>query len=144
MKAREFVSQLRHADIVEAIRSAEKQTSGEIRVFVTRKPIEEPVKAAQEQFLRLGMEKTRERNGVLILVAPRVNKFAVIGDKGIHERCGQEFWERMVTEMGKHFRDAHYTQAIIHAVTTAGTQLATHFPRQNDDRNELPDEVTGD
>src|SRR3954470_789596 len=118
MKAREFVSKLRHADIVEAIKSAEKQTSGEIRVFVTRKPVQNPVTAAQEQFVKLGMEKTQERNGVLILVAPRVHKFAVIGDKGIHERCGQEFWERMVAEMGKHFRDSHYTQAIIHAVTT--------------------------
>lgn len=144
MKAREFLNQLRHQDIVEAIREAEKKTSGEIRVFITRKSIDEPVPAAQEHFTAMGMDKTRDHNGVLIFVAPRAHKFAVIGDAAVHARCGDDFWRQLAHEMSGHFRKSEFTTGIVHGVRKAGELLAQHFPRRPGDANQLPDEVESD
>ncbi len=144
MRARDFVKQLRHEEIVAAIQDAEKVTSGEIRVFITRKPVEDPVPAAQAHFIEMGMEKTRDHNGVLIFVAPRAHKFAVIGDAGVHAQCGKEFWTQLTTEMSSHFRKSDFTTGIIHGVQKAGELLARHFPRRPGDTNQLPDEVEGD
>jgi uncharacterized membrane protein len=141
MNPRDLLNQLRHDDIVAAIRAAEKKTSGEIRVFLSHQPIDDPVAAAQAQFARLGMVKTRQRNGVLIFVAPRSRKFAVIGDAGVHQLCGEAFWQALAAEMSGHFKNAEFTTGIIHAIQTAGGLLAAHFPRHPDDRNELPDQV---
>jgi uncharacterized membrane protein len=144
MKARKFLNQLQHDEIVAAIRAAERKTSGEIRVFISRRPIEDPVAAAQVHFVELGMERTRERNGVLIFVAPRTHKFAVIGDTGVHSRCGDEFWRQMAGELSAHFRRSEFTRGIVSAVRKAGELLAQHFPRGPDDKNQLPDEVARD
>jgi uncharacterized membrane protein len=144
MRARNFLTQLRHDDIVAAIRDAERRTSGEIRVFISRKVVEEPVAAAQAAFLRLGMQKTRERNAVLIFLAPRTHKFAVIGDAGVHQKCGDVFWQEMAKAMTDHFRKSEFTQGILHGIEKAGKLLAEHFPRRPDDRNKLPDGVAHD
>jgi uncharacterized membrane protein len=144
MKTGKFLKQLRHDDIVAAIGEAEQKTSGEIRVFISHKPVEAPVTVTQEHFLRLGMDKTRERNAVLIFVAPRSHKFAVIGDTAVHERCGDGFWRQLTAEMTTHFRDSHYNRALLLAVKKAGDLLAEHFPRRPDDQNELPDQVETD
>ena len=82
---KQFLNQLRHDDIVAAIRNAEQKTSGEIRVFISHKNVDDPVAAAQSHFERLGMTKTHHRNGILIFVAPRARKFAVIGDTAVHQ-----------------------------------------------------------
>jgi uncharacterized membrane protein len=144
MKPREFLDQLRHDDIVAAIRSAEEKTSGQIRVFISRKPAQDPVAAAQAHFLEMGMDKTRDRNAVLIFVAPRDHKFAVAGDTAVHARCGEGFWREMADEMSGHFRKSEFTRGIIQGIQKAGALLAAHFPRRPDDRNELPDEVERD
>lgn len=144
MKAREFLKHLRHEEIVAAIREAEKKTSGEIRVFISRKLIDDPVPVAQAHFLELGMAKTRDNNGVLIFVAPRSHKFAVIGDAGVHARCGDDFWTQLTQEMAGHFRRSEFTSGIIHGVQKAGDLLAQHFPRRLGDTNQLSDEVEGD
>jgi uncharacterized membrane protein len=144
MRAREFLSRLSNDQIVAAIREAEGKTSGEIRVFISRKEVNDPVAAAQAHFVELGMQKTRERNGVLIFVAPRAHKFAVIGDTAVHTRCGEDFWRELAAEMSKHFKGSDFTRGIIHAVSRAGELLAKHFPRRPDDVNELSDEVMGD
>lgn len=144
MKAKEFLNRLQHDEIVAAIRQAEQKTSGEIRVFVTRQEPEYPIAAAQTQFARLGMDKTQEKNGVLIFVAPRVRQFAVIGDAGVHARCGSKFWEQVAGEMTGHFKREHYTQGILHGIHKAGELLAQHFPRRPGDRNELPDDIVED
>ena len=144
MKAKDFLKQLRHDEIVAAIRSAEKKTSGEIRVFISHKEIEDVVKAAEAQFERLGMTKTRHRNGVLIFVAPSVRKFAVIGDEAVHRQCGDAFWRELAAEMTSHFKQSDFTQGIVHGVRKAGQLLALHFPHEPDDRNELSDEVEHD
>lgn len=141
MKARDFLKQLRHDEIVAAIRESEKKTSGEIRVYITRQPIEDPLPAAQMHFVQMGMEKTRERNGVLIFVAPRSHKFAVVGDTGVHTRCGEVFWTTLAKEMSGHFKKSEFTKGIVHGVQKAGELLAQHFPRRPGDANQLSDEV---
>lgn len=144
MKARDFLTKLHQEDIVTAIQAAEKLTSGEIRVFISRNAVEDPVSAAQNHFVALGMEKTRDRNGVLIFVAPRAHKFAVIGDVSVHARCGEAFWTELAREMSGHFRKSQFTAGIVHGVYKAGELLAAHFPRHPGDTNELSDEVETD
>jgi uncharacterized membrane protein len=144
MKTTDFLQQLRHEEIVAAIREAELRTSGEIRVFVTRQSVNDPLPLAQEAFVRMNMEKTRERNGVLFFVAPRTNKFAVVGDAGVHEKCGDVFWQELAAAMSGHFRESEFTRGIVHGVRKAGDLLAQHFPRRPDDQNELPDQVEHD
>jgi uncharacterized membrane protein len=138
----QFIHQLREAEIVSAIRAAERKTSGEVRVFISHhEQVADPVAAAQEQFTRLGMEKTRDRNGVLIFLAPHPRKFAVIGDTGVHAHCGDRFWQELARSMTDHFRKAEFTEGIVQGITRAGELLAGHFPRRPDDRNELPDRI---
>jgi uncharacterized membrane protein len=144
MKHQHFISQLDEARIVAAIQEAERKTSGEIRVFISHKKIEEPLATAQKEFVRLGMHRTRHRNGVLILVAPRTHQFAVIGDAGVHARCGDAFWLEVTNEMTAHFKQAEFTQGVIHGVQKSGELLSRHFPHQSDDRNELPDDIAHD
>jgi uncharacterized membrane protein len=142
MRTREFLTKLEHDRIVAAIREAESKTSGEIRVVIQRGKLKsDPLVAAQKKFHRLGMHKTRERNAVLIFVAPRVHKFAVVGDNAIHERCGDEFWQRVVETMRVHFRNEKFNDALIDAVNEVGKVLAAHFPRTSASANELPDEI---
>jgi uncharacterized membrane protein len=141
MRTKKFIEKLEHDRIVRAIAAAEMTTSGEIRVFVQHGEVSDPVDSAREQFERLGMTKTRERNGVLIFVAPRAQKFAVIGDQGLHEKCGDAFWEALTEAMRMHFQAQNFTDAVLHAIRETGALLAQHFPRRTDDRDELPNRV---
>jgi uncharacterized membrane protein len=142
MRTREFLSRLEHDRIVRAIRAAESKTSGEIRVYLQRGKLSgDALAAAQRKFHQLGMHKTDERNAVLIFVAPRVHKFAVVGDKAIHGKCGDEFWQRVVDAMRHCFRQDRFTEGIGEAITVIGDLLAKYFPRQRPKRNELPDEI---
>lgn len=142
MRTREFLNKIEHDRIVNAIRGAEAKTSGEIRVFVQRGKLDtDPLPVAQKKFHRLGMDKTRGRNAVLIFVAPRAQKFAVIGDRAIHEKCGEAFWQSLVNEMRKHFRSEKFTEALIHGIAHIGAALATHFPQRSISSNELSDNV---
>jgi uncharacterized membrane protein len=142
MRTREFLSKLEHDRIIQAIREAESKTSGEIRVLIQRGKLRsDPLVAAQKRFHRLGMHKTRERNAVLIFVAPRVHKLAVVGDNTIHEKCGDEFWQRLVERMRTHFQNEKFSDALIEAVNEVGSVLARHFPQAVRDTNELRDDV---
>jgi uncharacterized membrane protein len=142
MRTKTFLSRLDHERIVGAIKEAETKSSGEIRVFIQRGELEgDPVVAAQKQFHQLGMDATRQRNGILIFVLPRAQKFAVIGDEGVHQKCGPDFWQRLVENMREHFKREEFTDALVEAIETAGRLLAEHFPRQGGDRNELSDQV---
>jgi uncharacterized membrane protein len=126
----------------EAIRKAESKTSGEIRVLIQRGKLKsDPLPAAQKKFRRLGMHKTRERNAVLIFVAPRMHKFAVVGDQAIHEKCGEQFWQGVVERMRTHFQIEKFSAALIEAVQEIGSVLARHFPKSSTDKDELPDNV---
>jgi uncharacterized membrane protein len=130
-----------HERIVAAIGAAEKRTSGEIRVVVARHAVADPITTARRHFERLGMTNTAARNGVLILVAPRSRNFAVIGDSGVHEKCGEGFWQELAAAMTEQFRAGQFTEGITLGIERAGALLAEHFPCQPDDRNELPDDV---
>ena len=142
MRTREFLSKLEHDRIVQTIREAESKTSGEIRVFIQRGKLKsDPLAAAQKKFRQLRMHKARESNAVLIFVAPRAHKFAVIGDKAIHEKCGDEFWQRVVTRMRTHFQNENFSDALVEAIKEIGSVLASHFPKTLGNADELPDDV---
>ena len=144
MNAKTFLNQLENDAIVAAIKQAEGKTSGEIRVFLSRKSPDDAVVAAQRAFDQLGMAKTAERNGVLIFVAPQARKFAVIGDAGVHQHCGPEFWTALAAEMSGHFRQGEFTNGLLHGIRKAGELLARHFPHRADDVNELPNDIAHD
>jgi uncharacterized membrane protein len=142
MRTREFLNQLEHDRIIEAIHEAESKTSGEIRVLIQRGQLKrDALEAAQRKFHGLGMHKTRERNAVLIFVAPRAHKLAVVGDDAIHEKCGTDFWHRVVERMRTHFQNEKFSDALVEAVKQIGSVLATHFPQAGRDTNELPDDI---
>jgi uncharacterized membrane protein len=142
MRTKEFLSKLDHDLVVQAIRDAEAKTSGEIRVYIQRGKLnEEPLAAAQKRFQKLGMHRTRERNAVLIFIAPRAHQFAVIGDQAIHEKCGDALWQGVVTKMREHFVNERFSQAMVDAVHELGATLTTHFPRRGGNVDELPNSV---
>ena len=125
-----------------AIRSAERRTSGQIRVAVARFYFWGSVRrAADAAFARLRMSHTRGRNGVLLFVAPRLHQFAVIGDVGIHERVSDAFWGQISQALQADFRGGDLTAGLLHAIGTIGDRLAEHFPPDPMGDNELPDRV---
>jgi uncharacterized membrane protein len=130
--------------IVQAISAAERRTSGEIRVHVTKHSPKNLEQRAERRFHRLGMTKTAERNGVLIYIAPKARSFRILGDAAIHEKAGQEFWTQVAAVLEEHFRRGEFTEGVVRAVERVGELLASHFPRRTGDKNELPDQVTED
>ena len=142
MRTREFLGKLEHDRIIQEIRKAESKTSGEIRVLIQRGKLNgDPFVVAQKKFHRLGMHKTREHNAVLIFVAPRVHKFAVVGDEAIHKKCGDEFWQHIAEGIRRHFRSEKFSDALVDAIHEIGDALANDFPKTREDSNELPDDV---
>lgn len=142
MRTHHFLRRLDHKRITEAIKKAEGKSSGQIRVFIQRGKFEDDaLPRAERRFLQLGMQKTRDRNAVLIFVAPRAHKYAVVGDVGVHEKGGEEFWKKLVRDMRAHFKNADFNRAIILAISEVGKLLSAHFPRTGDTINELPDEI---
>ncbi|MEO7298436.1 MAG: TPM domain-containing protein [Verrucomicrobiota bacterium] len=144
MQPKNFISKLEEEKIVTAIAEAEKTTSGEIRVYISSKKREDALAAARNRFEKLGMTKTKLRNGVLIFIAPATQKFAIIGDSGIHQQCGEEFWKEITMAMRSSFKEGQFTEAITSAVREVGAALARHFPPGPDDVNELPNTLLGD
>ena len=142
MRTKEFLGKLEHDRIVKAIKDAEAKTSGQIGVYVQRGKLNgDPLIAAQKKFHRLRMHKTAERNAVLIFVAPRARKFAVIGDQAVHEKFGEAFWQRLVEGMRPHFQNEKFSHALAEAIEETGRALAEHFPKRSTTSNVLPDEI---
>jgi len=141
---KQFLSQLDHDRIVAAIGESEKATSGQIRVHVTRRRPTDLEARARRRFEKLGMTQTPHRNGVLIYIAPNLRQFQILGDTGVHEKCGDDFWKETAGEMEADFRRGAFTDGILRGVEKVGQVLAEHFPREAGDTNELPDEVTED
>jgi uncharacterized membrane protein len=112
--------------IVRAIVDAERKTTGQIRVSIAHRPWGSVRKAAEREFVRLGMTKTPNRNGVLIYVVPSRREFVILGDEALHKRVGQEFWDRVVTAMSERIRSGDLTDGIVHGIETAGCELAGH------------------
>jgi uncharacterized membrane protein len=141
---RHFLSKLDHDRIVAAIAEAEKKSSGQIRVHVTRHKPANLEERAERRFELLGMTRTMHRNGVLIYIAPRLRRFRILGDAGIHEKCGDDFWKEAAGELQSHFRKGEFTEGLVRGVARIGEVLAAHFPSEAHDKEKLPDEVTED
>lgn len=142
-KKKEFFSEEEKEKIVAAIKSAEKSTSGEVRVFVeSRCKFIEPLHRAVEIFSELKMDQTQYRNAVLLYVALKDRQLAIYADSGIHQKVGTQFWEEAVNKILLHFDKKNYANGISHCITEIGEALQEHFPyNQEDDKNELPDEI---
>lgn len=142
-KKKEFFSTEEKQLIVTAIQHAERMTSGEVRVFVeSRCSYMDATDRAAELFIRLGMEKTKDRNAVLVYVATQDKQLAVLGDEGIHRKVGDDYWRKEVRGMIQNFNRDNYARGIQEVIMDIGEALTTHFPYQNNtDKNELPDEI---
>jgi len=128
--------------VKEAIQKAELRTSGEICVSVASFFWGSVEKAADKAFARLGVARTKERNGVLFFIVPSRRKFVVLGDRGIHEHVGQEFWNRISEVVSIKFRGGDFTGGLIKGIEEIGEQLAAHFPYDPaTDKDELSDDV---
>jgi uncharacterized membrane protein len=136
-----FFSKLDSDRIVSAIAEAERRSSGEIRVHVTLRKPDDLESRARHRFERLGMTNTAERNGVLFYIAPAVRRFQILGDSGIHERCGPDFWKEVAAEMEESFRRGEFTEGVVRGVGKVGDLLTRHFPRSKADQNELPNAI---
>ena len=142
MDPSKFFTQEEQNLIVEAIREAEKNTSGEIRVHIESKCKEDVLDHAAYFFEKLEMHETQLRNGVLIYLAIDHRKFAILGDVGINQVTPDNFWDEIKENMLNHFRDNKFTEALITGIRMIGDALKANFPYQSDDVNELSDEIS--
>jgi uncharacterized membrane protein len=141
-RRKEFFDAAERASIVAAIRTAEKQTSGEVRVYIeSRCRFVDPIDRAAEIFFRLKMEHTADRNAVLVYVAMKDRQLAIFGDQGIYEKTGKEYWNEEVRKMLAAFSANNYKEGLIKIITDIGEALHQHFPYQREDKNELPDDI---
>ncbi len=129
--------------IIHSIQEAEKQTSGEIRIFVeNRCKYVDALDRAKEIFSNLQMEKTEHRNAVLFYLAVKDRQLAIFADKGIHEASGADYWKTAVKEILSVFSKDNVTEGITTSIYKIGEALKTHFPYDKEvDKNELPDEI---
>ncbi len=131
--------------VIEAIRQAEKATSGEIRVHIEAHCASaDPVARAIDVFARLGMHQTKEQNGVLFYLAHADRKFAVVGDKGIDAKVPADFWDTIKVLLRSHFSRGEYATGLSQGIQRAGQQLKQYFPHASDDTNELADDISFD
>ena len=142
MTIKEFIGKQGQEKIVAAIKQAELDTSGEIRVHLESKCPSDPLQRAVYIFNYLKMYKTQARNGVLIYVAVESRKFAIIGDAGINNAVPENFWDSIKEKMAHAFSQGDYVHGISEAIREAGLSLKKYFPYQSDDINEQPDEIS--
>lgn len=142
MKVKEFIGREGKLQIEQAIKEAELDTSGEIRVHIESKCTSDPLQRAVYIFNYLKMYNTQARNGVLIYVAVESRKFAIIGDAGINKAVPDNFWDSIKEGMGEAFSQGKYVEGLANAIKVAGESLKQYFPYRNDDINEQPDEIS--
>ena len=141
MRQKDFLAALDRTQIEDAIGTAERMTSGEIRVHIQPAARGEIRHVAERTFERLGMTKTKERNGVLLVIASEQQRFVILGDSGIDARVPAGFWDAIAAKLHDRFQRGELTAGIVEAIHSAGEQLKTYFPRAHDDRNELSNEI---
>jgi len=142
-KKKPLFTQAENQAIIEAIRFAERRTSGEVRVYIEAKnAYMSPLDRAAELFFSLRMEETEHRNAVLVYIAVKHKEFALFADKGIYEGAGTEFWNAEAAKMISKFSEAGLVEGICQCVKDIGEVLNSSFPYEaNEDKNELPDEI---
>ena len=141
-KSEEFLTKEEESAIVEAIRVAEKETSGEIRVHIEKTTSKVPFDRALEVFHELKMDETHLKNGVLIYLAVADKKFVICGDQGINEVVPVDFWDSTKDIMATQFKTGNFKQGLIDGIVKAGEQLCHHFPYEEGDKNELSNEIS--
>lgn len=142
MNAKEFFSKEEQKQIVEAIKTAENLTSGEIRVHIEPHCKGEILDRTTFLFSKMGMHKTALRNGVLIYLAVNDRKFSIVGDAGINAKVADDFWEVITESTIAHFKEKKYADGLCEAITRCGENLVEHFPVADDDVNELSDDIS--
>ncbi len=142
MGIRSYFTEENKLEITNAIRVAETNTSGEIRVHIEKHCKENVLDRAAYIFEKLEMHKTKLRNGVLFYVALEDQKFAILGDAGINQKVPENFWDEIKELVIGKFKEKMYTTALSEGILKAGEQLKLHFPYQKDDVNELSDEIS--
>ena len=142
MSARSFFTKEEQQKIVAAIKEAELNTSGEIRVHIENHCKEEALERAAEVFYGLKMDRTAARNGILFYLAVKDHKFAIIGDEGINREVERDFWNDIKDEMIYNFKENKFAEGLIAGILKCGDKLKEYFPYQNDDVNELSDEIS--
>ncbi len=130
--------------LIKAIREAERNSSGEIRIHVIRSSSEDLLSKGQKLFEKLGMTKTRDRNGILFLLELSHRRFAILGDKGIHQKVPAEFWEEIRAALFEHFHRGRFVEGLCAGIARCGEKLKAFYPWQSDDRNEVADEITSE
>ena len=141
-KGEDFLTKEEEQAIVEAIRMAEKETSGEIRVHIEKTTSKVPFDRALEVFHELKMHETLLKNGVLIYLAVDDKKFVVCGDKGINDVVPEDFWNTTKEVMGAQFKVGNFKQGLIEGIAKTGEQLCKYFPYEEGDTNELSNEIS--
>jgi len=141
-KVEDFLTPEEEQAVVEAIRMAEKETSGEIRVHIEKSTSIAAYDRALEVFHFLNMHETALKNGVLIYVAVSDKVFAICGDKGIDDVVSEDFWDSTKEAMAAHFKDGNFKQGLIDGIRKAGVQLQQYFPCADDDSDELSNEIS--
>lgn len=141
-KIEAFISREEEQEIISAIKVAEKNTSGEIRVHIEASTEKNHDERALEVFYLLEMNKTKDKNAVLIYVAVKDKKFVICGDKGINKLVPEGFWTTTKDIMQNHFKQGNFKQGIVDGILKAGEELKEHFPWQIDDEDELSNEIS--
>lgn len=142
MNVHKYFSEEDKLQIENAIRAAEFNTSGEIRVHIEKHCSEDVLDRAAYIFEKLAMQKTELRNGVLFYLAVEDHKFAILGDAGINQKVPDNFWEDIKEKMAADFKAGNITEGLAAGIISAGEELKHHFPWQTDDVNELSDEIS--
>ena len=141
-KIEDFLTAEEEQQVIEAIRIAEKNTSGEIRVHLEKNSKIDVYERALEVFHLLKMDNTKLQNGVLIYVAVEDKTFVIFGDEGINNVVEEDFWESTKNVMQGHFKRGHFKQGLVDGILKAGKQLETYFPWETGDKNEIPDDIS--
>lgn len=141
-KVEEFLTAEQEQALIEAIKIAEKNTSGEIRVHIEKTTEKPPMEKALEVFYKLEMNKTEQRNGVLFYIAVESKKFAILGDEAINNQVPDNFWDSEKELVLSHFSKGEFTKGLELAIVKVGEKLKEFFPYQSNDTNELSDEIS--
>jgi uncharacterized membrane protein len=142
MSVYKYFTEENKLQISNAIRVAELNTSGEIRVHIEKHCKGDVLDRAAYIFDKLEMQKTKLRNGVLFYLALEDRKFAILGDAGINQKVPGDFWEEITNEAIKAFKEGKFSDGLANGIVKAGEQLKTHFPYHDNDINELSDEIS--
>lgn len=137
-----FLTASEERDIVEAIRLAELNTSGEIKVHIEKSANGDATNRALEVFHTLKMDNTKLQNAVLIYVAIEDKNFVIYGDVGINNVVPNNFWDSTKDIMQSHFKTGDFKQGLVEGIQKSGEQLKTYFPYLNLDTNELSNDIS--